>query len=125
MKTAMITAIAALQGCAAITPHELYEGIAAERTLDGMDIIIERVQNPDMRCREIIRVAGGTPIHWAIGLYAACANLPYDAQLAPGQRPWCRIVVWEDEPEDSSTLRHELEHCKGYRDTFFGTTYGR
>lgn len=125
MRTTLLAiALAALQGCAAITTHELYDGIAAERQLDGMEIIIERVPNPDLRCRELIRAAGGTPIPWGLGFYGACANLPFDAQLAPGQRPWCRIVIWEDEPEDSRTLRHELEHCQGYRDAFIGTSYG-
>lgn len=107
--------VALLQGCAT-TSHELYEGISAPRDLADIDLVIERVPDPDLRCRDLFRASGGRALPWGFAFYAGCANLPFDREIPEGRRPWCRVVIWDGEPANSRILRHELEHCQGYRD---------
>jgi hypothetical protein len=118
-----LAAILLLQGCA-ITTHQLYDGIAAPRDLDEIDIYVMRVPNPDLVCRDMIRRSGASPMPWGLTFYPACSNLPFDHEIPEGERPWCTIVIWEQERENSWLVRHELEHCQGYRDVLIGTTYG-
>lgn len=43
--------------------------------------------------------------------YHACAVVPKDHELKPGQRPWCIVAVPRDNAE---LLEHELRHCEGW-----------
>jgi hypothetical protein len=97
-----------------ISQNQLFDGIAQPRPPESVDIELVYVENPDIKCREIIRASGGRPVPMIVGFYLACANLPSDAELSAGQRPWCRIYLHEDTPQ--WTVEHEREHCYGWRD---------
>lgn len=43
--------------------------------------------------------------------FNACAIVPKDHELDPGERPWCIVAVPED---DEELLEHELRHCEGW-----------
>lgn len=99
-----------------ISHDQLFDGIAESRDPASVDIHYVYVENPDITCRELIRASGGRTVPMVIGFYVACANLPSDAELAPGQRPWCRIYRHEDTPQ--WILKHEREHCFGWKDAW-------
>lgn len=46
-----------------------------------------------------------------VNVYRACAFLPRDDQLEPGEPPRCKIHVPENAPD---LLEHELRHCEGW-----------
>ena len=43
--------------------------------------------------------------------FNACAIVPKDHELDPGERPWCIVAVPEG---DEELLEHELRHCEGW-----------
>ena len=109
-----------LAGCTQM-PHregpraQLIDGIAEPRSREEIDITVYEVPITAWgKCLELVgRVE---PVKAALSVlmlapYHACAIIPRDADLKPGQRPWCLVAVPEGDPE---TLEHELRHCEGW-----------
>jgi hypothetical protein len=109
-----------LAACTAMPLREgptaaLLPGIEKPRTRDNIDITIHEV--PILawgKCLGI--VAKASPMMAVISVLTlspmlGCARVARDADLAPGQKPWCVIAVPEG---DAETLEHELRHCEGW-----------
>ena len=110
-----------LAGCVAPMPLKegpharLIDGIAEPR--DRADMDIELHVHPVTawgKCLEL--AAARSPVSAVFSVlslspYLACAVVPKDHELRPGQRPWCIVAVPEDAPE---LLEHELRHCEGW-----------
>lgn len=93
----------------------LFDGISTPRNRDNVDISIHRYpvtawgkclemlmeKRPFLAALSVVTIS---PIH-------ACARLPRDRHLKPGQKPWCVVAVPNGEPE---TLEHEIRHCEGW-----------
>jgi len=94
---------------------KLMDGINTPRDRNDMDITIHRFPVTAWpKCLEIL-ADKSTVLAVASALtltvYHACARVPRDASLKPGQRPWCIVAVPEG---DDDALEHELRHCEGW-----------
>ncbi len=97
-------------------PHaRLIPGIAEPRNRNDMDIELhEYALTAWGKCLEL--AAGRSPISAVFSVvtlspYHACAVVPKDHELRPGQRPWCIVAVPRGNAE---LLEHELRHCEGW-----------
>ncbi len=116
-----LLAALALAGCVAPMPQKdgprarLIDGIAEPRDRNDMDITLyEHPVTAWGKCLEL--AAARSPVSAVFSVitlspYLACAVVPKDHELKPGQRPWCIVAVPEDAPE---LLEHELRHCEGW-----------
>ena len=110
-----------LAGCAAPMPltegprARLVPGIAEPRSRAEMDIRVHTYGVTAWgKCLEL--AAGRSPVSAVFSVltlspYHACAVVPRDHELRPGQRPWCIVAVPEGDPD---LLEHELRHCEGW-----------
>lgn len=116
----LIIAAALIAGCSEMPLRDgpraqLFDGIAAPRDRGSIDITIHRVPVTAWpKCVEIMAerapwMAAASVV--TLSVVHACARVPRDKSLAPGQRPWCVIAVpaWDD-----VALEHELRHCEGW-----------
>ncbi len=110
-----------LSGCVAPMPLKegprarLIDGIAEPRDRNDMDITLyEHPVTAWGKCLEL--AAARSPVSAVFSVitlspYLACAVVPKDHELKPGQRPWCIVAVPEGAPK---MLEHELRHCEGW-----------
>lgn len=93
----------------------LFDGISKPRHRDDINITVHRYSITAWgKCLEML--ADRRPLLAALSVLTispihACARLPRDKQLKPGQKPWCIVAVPDGEPE---TLEHEIRHCEGW-----------
>lgn len=103
-------------------PHaRLIPGIAAPRDRAEMDIELHELPVTAWgKCLEL--AAGRSPVSAVFSVltlspYHACAVVPKDHELRPGQRPWCIVAV---PAGDAELLEHELRHCEGWAAPDYG-----
>ncbi len=93
----------------------LISGIATPRDRTKMDIELHEYSVTAWgKCLEL--AASRSPVSAVFSVvtlspYHACAVVPKDHELKPGQRPWCIVAVPRDNAE---LLEHELRHCEGW-----------
>ena len=116
-----LIAAALLAACAAPMPVKdgpharLIPGIATPRDRAEMDIVVhEYALTAWGKCLEL--AASRSPVSAVFSVvtlspYHACAVVPKDHELRPGQRPWCIVAVPRG---DAELLEHELRHCEGW-----------
>ena len=115
-----LIALALLVGCAPMPMKEgprarLIDGIAEPRDRNNMDITYHKSSTIAWgKCLELASARSPVSALFSVltlSPYPACAVVPKDHELKPGQRPWCIVAVpeWSEE-----LLEHELRHCEGW-----------
>ena len=90
-------------------------GIKEPRDRNKMDITIYRYPITAWgKCLEL--ASSRAPVSAILSVvtlspFNACAIVPKDHELDPGERPWCIVAVPEG---DEELLEHELRHCEGW-----------
>lgn len=93
----------------------LIAGIKTPRDRNNMDITIHEYPLTAWgKCLEL--ASSRAPVSAILSVvtlspFNACAVVPKDHELEPGERPWCIVAVPEG---DQDLLEHELRHCEGW-----------
>lgn len=109
-----------LVGCYATMPQRApsHAETCVMQERSNFDLVLNYVPEAqvDSVCRKQIRDSGGSPGSPFLMVYYACATVPCDSHLKPGERPWCLVTLPEGASADDIRYQHELAHCRGWMD---------